>query len=468
MKLSRIDITHFRCFETLTIPLQPDINVFVGVNAAGKTAILDAIAIALYHIIAANGGGDKRQRAAQNATLRPLDIHMSDIHLSPTSKTTVTVSKAFVQIKAVASSYYALPGIPAQTPSGEQAFIEWTEYSQYLPPRVVHYEDSQSSQLRAIYRYFEALWEEVRSSAPKALIPFPIVAYYRADRRLAQMPKMGDIFERRLERQGAYQHALDAGANYQAMCQWFYLRENQELRERRNNPTIEFPDLKAVRLALVRTLENVERVFFDDNSSSLKVEFTHTYGSPKILELAQLSDGHRNVLGLVLDFARRLAQAHPNWDNPLDAPGILLIDEIELHLHPGWQQSIIPNLRTAFPNTQLILTTNSPQVLTTVRKEHVQVLTAHHTLESLPEDVGTYGSESAVVLEVVFGVHTRPKTIETVDKLQIYLELVETRRHASEAAKRLRAELEADLGTSDPSLIRADMRIRQLEILSKR
>ena len=168
------------------------------------------------------------------------------------------------------------------------------------------------------------------------------------------------------------------------------------------------------------TLEHVEQVFFDDSPPRLKVKFATPYGAPQVLELEQLSDGYRNLLAVVLDFARRLAQANPSWDNPLEAPGILLIDEIELHLHPGWQQSIIPNLRKVFPNTQLILATHSPQVLTTVRKEHVRCLTAQHTLEPLPADIGTYGSESAFALEMVFGVHTRPKaTVETVGKLLV-------------------------------------------------
>ena len=61
MKLAKVEITNFRCFETLTIPLRPDVNVFVGVNGAGKSSILDAIAIALYDIVAANGGSGKRQ-----------------------------------------------------------------------------------------------------------------------------------------------------------------------------------------------------------------------------------------------------------------------------------------------------------------------------------------------------------------------------------------------------------------------
>jgi predicted ATP-binding protein involved in virulence len=326
--------------------------------------------------------------------------------------------------------------------------------------------------LSDLYRYFQALWQEIRRSDPKALIPIPVVAYYRSHRRLSQMPQMGDIFQSKMERQDAFEHALNAGASYQAMCQWFYLRENRELRERlqiRDDKTFEFPDLKAIRQALSETLEHVERVFFDDSTPSLKVAFAAPPESPQLLVLEQLSDGYRNLLAVVLDFARRLAQAHPNWENPLEAPGILLIDEIELHLHPGWQQSVIPNLRKVFPNTQLIVATHSPQVLTTVRKEHVRCLTAQHNLEPLPAEIGTYGSESSYALEMVFGVHTRPKrTVETVGKLEEYLRLVEARQYASERAQKLRAELDADLGTTDPSLTKADMRIRQLEILAER
>jgi hypothetical protein len=80
-----------------------------------------------------------------------------------------------------------------------------------------------------------------------------VVAYYRASRRLNELPKMGNVFELELSREGAYHQALDAGANFQAMCQWFYLRENTELREKiqiRSDPGFQFPDLKAARTAL--------------------------------------------------------------------------------------------------------------------------------------------------------------------------------------------------------------------------
>ena len=117
---------------------------------------------------------------------------------------------------------------------------------------------SKSERLKDIYRYFDKLRQEARRSDAHALIPFPVVAYYRASRRLAQMPAMGDIFSLRLERDGAFHDALNAGVDYQAMCQWFYLRENQEFRERfqiRNDPEYEFPDLRAVRHAVTIAVE---------------------------------------------------------------------------------------------------------------------------------------------------------------------------------------------------------------------
>ena len=108
------------------------------------------------------------------------------------------------------------------------------------------------------------------------------------------------------------------------MCQWFYLRENRELRERlhiRNDRTSEFLDLQAIRQALHKTLEHVERVFFDDSPPRLKVAFATPQGLPQVLELEQLSDGYRNLLAAVLVLTFLLYPAGPRFlrrINPLD------------------------------------------------------------------------------------------------------------------------------------------------------
>lgn len=463
MKLAKLEITNFRCFESLSLAFQPDVNVFVGVNGAGKTTILDAVAVALYDIVAANGGGGKRQRNQQKATLRP-----ADIYIVPGSQDVVTGRKDYVQFKARTGDYYDVPGFPSQTPDGDPMWLEWTNHITFRPPGGFSYDTSQSIELSSIYQYFTTLWQEVRTSDKSSLIPFPVVAYYRASRRLTDMPNLGNVFELELTRKGAFDHALDAGADFKAMCQWLYLRENAELREKvqkQQDRDFEYPDLKAARWALLQTLEGVTRVFFDDSPPSLKVAFDSSSNGEQILELAQLSDGYRNLLALVLDFARRLAQAHPNWPNPLEAPGILLIDEIELHLHPCWQQTVIPSLRAAFPNTQLIIATHSPEVLTTARREQIHLLASDHAIETLPADVGTYGAENSRVLQEVFGAHTRPPTVETVAELQEYLGLVELQQQDTERGRALREKLERDLGAGDPDLLTADTRISQLKVL---
>ncbi len=465
MKLAKIDITWFRCFESLAVKLHPDINVFVGANGAGKSSILDAIAIALYEIVAANGGGGKSQRKTQGAALLP-----TDIYLDPSEKDSLLGRKSFVQVSAMASDYYYIDDNSLKPLLDEESVLEWTEHITYRPPTSFSYDTSTSERVSELHRYITHLWEEIRKS-PQALIPLPVVAYYRATRRMGGGPELGDIFKLDLDRDKAFVSALNAGANFTAMCQWFYLRENAEFRANvnaQNGDSKEFADLRAVRQALKLTIEGLERVYFDGSPPRLMVEIREFDGTLRAFELAQLSDGYRNLLALVLDFARRLAQANPNWPNPLEAPGILLIDEIELHLHPRWQQQVIPALRAAFPNTQLIVSTHSPAVLTTVRREHIKLLGADHQFEQIPNDVGTYGADNSRVLAEVFGADSRPGNIETVKKLRDYLQLIEKRQHDTEEASNLRIELEAALGTSDPDLFRADLRIKQIKILGQR
>lgn len=462
MKLATIDIIKFRCFESLAVKLHPDINVFVGANGAGKSSILDAIAISLYEIVAANGGGSRRQRKMQCATLLASDITINGEPFAG--------RKQFVQISAGVTNYYPIEDFTRKTSDGQNSLLEWTEHIIYRAPSTFTYDTTASERVSELHRYMQLLWREIWKN-PQARIPLPVVAYYRATRRMGGMPELGDIFKLDLSRNEAFSSALDAGTSFTAMIQWYYMRENAELRAHvnaTNGDNKEFVDLRAIRQALKLTIEGLERIYFDGSSPRLMVEIREFDGNTRAFELAQLSDGYRNLLALVLDFARRLAQANPTWPDPLEAPGILLIDEIELHLHPRWQQKIIPALRAAFPNTQLIVSTHTPAVLTTVRREHIKLLGANHQFEQIPDDVGTYGADSSRVLAEVFGTHSRPQNIDIVEKLRIYLNMVETRQHDTEKCKDLRNELESALGTSDPDLHRADLRIKQIKILGQR
>jgi predicted ATP-binding protein involved in virulence len=171
------------------------------------------------------------------------------------------------------------------------------------------------------------------------------------------------------------------------------------------------------------------------------------------LSLNQLSDGYRSMLAMVMDFSRRLVQANPDLENPLEAEAILLIDEVELHLHPEWQQEVIPALRRAFPNTQLILTTHSPQVLTTIDSRCIRILREDH-VESAPP--GTSGAESKRMLETVLGTESRPPGNPAVAALARLFQCI--REDNLEEAKRLADELDGSFGGNDPSIDEARLK----------
>ena len=186
-------------------------------------------------------------------------------------------------------------------------------------------------------------------------------------------------------------------------------------------------------------------------------------GGSETLEIDQLSGGQRAVLALAGDLASRMAQANPHLDDPLTSEAIVLIDEVELHLHPSWQQRILTDLRRTFPNTQFIVSTHSPQVLTTVEPEHVVEL-AREDGRIVAGSAGgwTYGAEAGDVLSVVMGVDERPVN-DFTENLARYRRLISDDQGESQEALALRQELQKR-SPDDPALGRADLEIRRRKL----
>ena len=183
-----------------------------------------------------------------------------------------------------------------------------------------------------------------------------------------------------------------------------------------------------------------------------------------MLEIGQLSDGQRAVLALAADLARRMAHGNPHVEDPLSSEAIVLIDEVELHLHPSWQQRILCDLRRTFPNAQFIVSTHSPQVLTTVEPQHIVELARKDGRIVAGSAAGwTYGAQAGDVLSVVMGVDERPDNAFS-KKLARYRRLINDDEGESREALVLRRELEG-LSPDDPALSRADVEIRRRQLL---
>ena len=180
------------------------------------------------------------------------------------------------------------------------------------------------------------------------------------------------------------------------------------------------------------------------------------------LQLNQLSDGEKNLLVMVGDLARRLCIAYNENKEPLSQSGIILIDEIDLHLHPKWQRIVIPNLRRIFPNCQFFISTHSPQVVSHVMPNHIYLLINEGNTLRYSKAIESYGKNTDRILEDLLGVHARPaKEKERISKL---FELISENRF-----KEAEVELTSlrNLIGDDPELVKAQVLIKRKEILGK-
>ncbi len=193
-----------------------------------------------------------------------------------------------------------------------------------------------------------------------------------------------------------------------------------------------------------------------------------TGATPEKLSLDQLGGGHLIALALAADLARRDGAGNPHLDDPRHSEAIVLIDEVELHLHPRWQQRILGDLVRTFPNTQFIVSTHSPQVLTTVEPHRIVELSHDGDRIVAGTPAGpTFGAEAGDVLSVVMGVDERPPENAFTRALDQYRRLLREERSESEEALALRASLE-EMSPYDPALDRADLEIRRRKLFRQR
>ncbi len=182
------------------------------------------------------------------------------------------------------------------------------------------------------------------------------------------------------------------------------------------------------------------------------------------LIISQLSDGQKSLLTIIGDIARRLAICNPALENPLEGEGIILIDEIDAHLHPKWQRNLVPKLVETFPNCQFFITTHSPQIISDVRSENIYLLKQDDAGEVIAvHPDGTYGRDSNQILEDVMGVPARP---ELVDRhLKQLFRLIDS--GDLPAARDLKNQLKGAIGLDEPEFAKADVLIRRKEILGR-
>jgi predicted ATP-binding protein involved in virulence len=302
-------------------------------------------------------------------------------------------------------------------------------------------------------------------------LPMPIVVYYASMRSLNEYDgnKMSESGKK-----SAFENAFNPQIDFSSSLAWFISKAKEEARETRrrldeliSNVSSEdfdfrrlkearhtLPELNAVRSAISKALGDYGEPYVDETPPKLFIAPRSRPDQGRRIE--QLSGGHRIMLALVMDLARRMAAANEQLVRPkgrtvLHSPGVVLIDEVELHLHPSWRQTVLPSLMEIFPDVQFIVTTHSPLALTSIPARHIRVLKYGQAF-TLPDNEETEGADAARLLEDVLGVNPRPLSNNYVRKLNRYAEMVYSEQWDSPEAEELRVMLEKHYRGSEPKL----------------
>ena len=206
-------------------------------------------------------------------------------------------------------------------------------------------------------------------------------------------------------------------------------------------------------------MSTIEKILLRIRRNPLRMEVQK---NNQLFDVRQLSDGEKCLLALAGDLAHRLAIANPGMKNSLEGQAIVLIDEIELHLHPEWQHRVIPKLLKTFPNCQFILTTHSPQILSHVRCQDIWCLIqVEQNIHAVRPD-GTYGQDSNFLLKTLMGSSYRP---EHIDKnISLLFDLI---RKDTKKARKLLNILKSEVEGESPDLVRAQVLLHRREVMNK-
>ena len=279
-----------------------------------------------------------------------------------------------------------------------------------------------------------------------------------------------------MERGSGYVDCMEPSSSYNTFGQWFkyaamsamefdrYLAESGKKDEK--NPYTEV--LKAVRQAIITCIGSMGWTDIDYSFAFQNLIIMHeTMG---VLPLEALSDGTRSVISMAADLAYRMVRLNPDLGAmaALETPGIVLIDEVDMHLHPSWQQAVVYDVRKAFPNVQFIVTTHSPQVLSTVPAEAIRILRWDNNLINIDKPAFSLGAESFQLLKDIQNVDTRPQALPIVKDLYRYLMLVSEDKWDTDEARELRKRLDEWSKGCEPALVRADTEIRMKSFRRKK
>lgn len=414
MHINQIHLKNFRCYEDVEIEFHPRFNIFVGINGTGKSSALEALRIAIGSLFL---GVDKYKDKIASPGISQDDVRLSRLEQ---------------QYPVVISSKGMIEDFSADGAS-RTVEIEW---ERSLTTKGGATRSANAKEMKeASVRMQEAIRKH------KEIHNIPLVAYYSTDRFKKEKKDVG--VEPDGSRLRGYYNALDPLTNIKFFLDLYYTETLSALQH--DTPSV---ILQAVNEAVKKCIDCDDLMFDIKHQELLLIQHDTHQGMPFHL----LSDGVRSMLALVMEMAFRcyLLNPHLGKEAALLTSGVVLIDEIDLHLHPAWQKRVVKDLQAAFPHIQFVVTTHAPLVIGSLRDGKIFTIKDNQVYD-FPLQTG---KDANYILNEM-GTSEMDDAIKRA--LTEYFLLIEKGMGKELPALSLREQLERQLGQNHTELQRADM-----------
>lgn len=431
MYLEKLKLHNFRCYEKLEIDFNRQLTVLVGKNGSGKTTVLEAIAIALgtwfvgFNIVNAKGINKRTDPLRKAYQIGATDDVQTQFPVEIEAWGKIEESKD--QILHWKRDLY--------TPTGTMTTKDAKEIVEYA----AEYQKAISEGRTDIY--------------------LPMVAYYGTGRLWDyHRQKRTDVFKVS-SRTNGYIDCLDGTANVKLMMDWFQIMTINKYQRQEENLESN-PELDTVYLAMEKCLTNLSgysdvKIRYNMGTQELDVYYSEQDKQRMRIPLNQLSDGYKGMISLVADIAYRMATLNPQLGTEVlsKGDGVVLIDEVDLHLHPAWQQKVIDNLMNIFPKVQFIVSTHAPAIISSVKTDKLRILSNKEVCMTANQ---VYGKDVNSVMKEIMGVNDRPD--QFVELFEKFYRLLSEKKYDEAGA--VLDKLDEERGYHDPEIVKCRVKLK--------
>ena len=366
MQIKNIHLVNYRGMEDVTVDFEPGVNLIIGNNGAGKSSLLNGLAVTLAHLLIDIGRGGAKSIVEQD--IRVVSHRVGDITESMEQFLPVTVGCTldFCNTKYIYNQIREING----------SFVDNFSAANKMKELV---NDKNSS--------------------------LPLLIYQSARRGFFDMTRETTLPKGKIERQQGYKDCLKDQSNFETIQDWCANMDYAEYKFK--HEVTEYRLFKMIVSQFIKELEESDAAPQVDYSPTLS-RLVYSEGKDGHL-IHNLSAGYQSVLCLIMELAYRTALLNPNLNDLKSLEGVVLIDEIDIHLHPRWQWKIIGALRTTFPNVQFIIATHSPIVISSANDAKLILMESPNKIKYLPD---AYGYNIDDVLELTQGSVNMPQEVK--------------------------------------------------------